>query len=114
MKLLKVIFNRPIYKKDVLKYASKHYFIQCGMCAAIKHALSIYKIHTVGSGIFSEYFNLEIAINKFRATRPALGHNYYDYYWWSNDKLGWYYRKLYFKWLIEQYKDDKEDLRKYR
>lgn len=107
MKPLKVIFNRPIYRKDILKYASKHYCIDDGMCAALRHALGTYEIYVSSREIFSKYFNLTTAITKFFATG-------YGGYWWSNDKYGWYYRKLYFKWLIEQYKDDKEDLRKYR
>ena len=111
MKPLKVIFNRPIYRKDILKYASKHYVIDYGMCNTIACALDAYRINTTVQHIFSEYFNPMIAINQFGARETALE---YDYYWWSNDKLGWYHRKSYFKWLIEQYKDNKEDLRKYR
>lgn len=110
MRIFKLLFHRPIYRRDILKYALKHYDEELGMCAAIQNALWKYGM-TKGvslsgvNNIFGRFFNKEIAFSNFNA------YSNLTLYWWSTDRDGWKYRKRYFKWLIERYEHDDEDLR---
>ena len=95
------LFNLPVTKVEVLKRAKKYRFN--GLCHAISKAHSDYKVDWISHSIIFPRFNRYEAI-RFGAHRSNA-------YWWEPGdwKSG---RMAFLNWLIEQYKDDKEDLRK--
>ena len=108
-----------VYKKDILEYALKHhrYFSikenYGGLCITIRYALEHYGI-TVPCMIKTIFplFTNNNANSLFNA-RPFNGGPYetpYSKYWWSEGE--WNTGRLDFlKWLLEQYKDDKTNLK---
>ena len=88
-----------VYRKDIIKYALKHH--KEGVCATLWNSLWHYDI----SANMRKYLPLAELDNAkiFGAKlRP-------DKYWWPlND---WTNRTKYLKWLLEQYKDDKTNLK---
>lgn len=98
-----------VYRKDILEYALKHHMYTYlsenhgGLCISISEALTHYGIDasiTVDTVI--PLFTRNNAINLFNA-KP-------NFYWWPRGE--WNTGRLDFlKWLIEQYKDDKTNLK---
>lgn len=89
-----------VYRKDILEYALKHNHNK-GVCRAIWDSLYHYGLNR----FINRYLPLANAHNakKFNAEFR------YDGYWWP---LGdWTDRIKYLKWLLEQYKDDKTNLK---
>lgn len=108
---LKIFLGLPIYRVDVLVYVlnknikSKH--PDKGLCLALRSALNCIKDNMDAEEVFP-LFSPKTA-KQFKANIPT---NSYDNYWWlPEDWKG--PRKDYLLWLIDQYKDDKEDIRKF-
>ena len=99
------LFNIPVTRKEVLKRAKK--LKRAGLCFSIEEALRNYGVYT---GIFRpclvKYFpkfSKEEALN-FGAEKE-------DSWWWECSV--WNTGRMDFlNWLIDQYKDDKTNLRK--
>lgn len=88
-----------VYRKDILKYALKHH--KAGVCATLWNSLWHYNI-PANMHVYLPLANLDNAKN-FKAESRQDG------YWWPlND---WTNRIKYLKWLLEQYKDDKTNLK---
>ena len=89
-----------VYRKDILEYALKHNHNK-GVCLALYRSL----LHYGFSTSICKYLSLATLNNakKFKAEIRCDG------YWWP---LGdWTNRIKYLKWLLEQYKDDKTNLK---
>lgn len=108
-----------IYRKDILEYVLKHHKYSFGgnhscLCASILNALKHYNITTL-------FMELEVVFplftnnnaNSLFNARSFNGGPYetpYNKYWWPKGE--WDSGRLGFlKWLIEQYKDDKTNLK---
>ena len=107
---LKIFLGLPIYRVDVLVYAfnknikSKH--PAKGLCYALSSALDCVKDNMDILEVFP-LFSPETA-EQFEAYIPM---DSYSFYWWTEgDWEG--PRKDYLLWLIDQYKDNKENIRK--
>lgn len=113
----KSIFNLPIYRKDALIWA-KHYYANgdcAGLCYAIEDSISdLIHVHNKPQH-FIPLLNPNVARsfqNKHGVDTSTTRYNSGCFWWrprvWElNDgRLG------FLNWLIEQYKDDKTDLRK--
>lgn len=109
---LKIFFGLPIYRVDVLVYVlnknikSKH--PDNGLCWAlgsalncIKDDMSVREVFPLFSPKTAEQFEADISTN-----------SYLNYWWPPEDWKG--PRKDYLLWLIDQYKDDKENIRKFQ
>lgn len=103
-----------VYKKDILEYALKHHrYLRIkenygGLCITIRYALEHYGI-CVPCMIKTMFplFTNDNASSLFNATYCE---NLYSCYWWSEGI--WDTGRLDFlKWLLEQYKDDKTNLK---
>lgn len=100
---------RCVYRKDILEYTLKHYnYPSCenhaGLCISIHKALCYYgiDISSMAIKIIIPLFTINNAISLFNA-KP-------NYYWWPKGE--WNTGRLDFlKWLLEQYKDDKTNLK---
>ena len=94
-----------ITRVDVLEMAKS--FRMSGLCFAILCALNYYGIHKTDS-----YCDLTKIFPKFtRENAIPFGATEEGIYWWRTFR--WECGRIDFlNWLIEQYKDDKEDLRK--
>lgn len=91
---------KRVYRKDILEYALKYHHTS-GVCNAIWSSLLHYNL-SMNINKYLPLANLHSAIN-FKARLR------YDGYWWP---LGdWTNRIEYLKWLLEQYKDDKTNLK---
>ena len=107
---LKIFFGLPIYRVDVLAYAlnknikSKH--PASGLCSALSSALNCVKDNMSVQEVFP-LFSTKTA-EQFGAYVPI---DSYSFYWWPADNWEGS-RKDYLLWLIDQYKNDKEDIRK--
>lgn len=89
-----------VYRKDILEYALKHNH-NAGVCNAIWSSLSHYGL---GRRI-NWYLPLANLYNAKRFNAEAS----YDGYWWP---LGdWKNRTKYLEWLLEEYKNDKTNLK---
>ena len=89
-----------VYRKDILKYALKHNH-KLGVCLALWRGLLHYGLD-ISISKYVPLANLDNAKN-FEAKIRL------DRYWWP---LGdWTNRIKYLKWLLEQYKDDKTNLK---
>lgn len=89
-----------VYRKDVLEYALKHNHNK-GVCRALWDSLSHYNL--------GSYINGYLPLANFNNAKKFNARLRYDGYWWS---LGdWKNRTKYLKWLIEQYKNDKTNLK---
>lgn len=107
----KIIFNRPIYRVDILRYV-KYIEQRSGLCHSISSALShcnVYKTTETDVGaVVSRFFSL-----MFRKNAEHFNASYNAGFWWPvGDWTGG--RMDFLNWLIDQYKDDKTDLRKLR
>ena len=96
-------FQVPVTRKEVLERAKK--IKKYGICYSITQAL-------VGYDILFDCRFLNIWFPKFvRDNALQFGANTYSKWWWEPDV--WDTGRMDFlDWLIEQYKDDKTDLRK--
>lgn len=108
---LKIFFGLPIYRVDVLVYVLnkniKSNHPDNGLCQALCSALNCIKDDMSVQEIFP-LFSPRTA-EQFGACIPM---NSYSFYWWpQKDWKG--PRKDYLLWLIDQYKDDKENIRKF-
>lgn len=100
---------KRVYRKDILEYALKHHnYPSCendsGLCISIHKALRYYgiDISPMAIEIIIPLFTVNNAISLFNA-KP-------NYYWWPRGK--WDTGRLDFlKWLLEQYKNDKTNLK---
>ena len=93
----------PVTRKEVLKRAKK--FKGRSLCFSISHTLNEYDI-------LHSFNHLYALFPKF-IKRNALpfGANRFSEWWW--DEFVWETGRMDFlDWLIEEYKDDKTDLRK--
>ena len=104
-----------VYRKDILEYALKHHRHTLprenhgGLCISIYEALLHYGIDTYPKPIKIVFplFTRNNASNLFNA---CLYENSLVDYWWPRGE--WNTGRLDFlKWLIEQYKDDKTNLK---
>ena len=100
LKFIKKFFSKPtVTRVDVLKKAKEHQ--EFGLCYAIQEALDDYDIIIRPEYIFS-LFTRENAL-KFGADKDCP-------YWW--DPGVWNTGRMDFlNWLIEQYKNNKTDLK---
>ena len=102
-----------VYKKDVLEYALKYHTYNSvnytGLCITIHNALCYYGINIglMPIRIIIPLFNNNNASTLFNADSSK---NSLEVYWWP--KREWNTGRLDFlKWLLEQYKNDKTNLR---
>ena len=96
------LFNLPVTRKEVLKRAKKYQIT--GLCHAIIFSLNDYGIYTDHIIVFP-LFDRENA-KPFKADTYHFGN-----YWW--EKGVWNTGRMDFlNWLIEQYENDKTNLRK--
>jgi len=101
------LFKLPVTRKEVLQRAKKHQ--DFGLCYAIDTAFVEY--HLVSDYL---YLNLEMEFPKFTPTNAqkfgGLGTQVKSYWWkpkvWNTGRMD------FLNWLIEEYKDDKTNLRK--
>lgn len=104
--LYKEVFSRPIYRVDILRYVKYNHELCNGLCSAIDVSLDINlgtKFCIQKKPQLFPKFNFNNAI-PFGASEKSA-------WWWRpHDWDGG--RMAYLDWLIEEYKDDKEDLRK--
>lgn len=103
--------KKEVYRIDILKrakYLLKRHEVE-GICRAIVCALRDYDIRiTFHIRTIFKLLNYNIAKNNFNAT--ALDE---EGYWWKPGRFHIFSdRRKYVNWLIEQYKNDKKDLRK--
>lgn len=105
----KIIFNRPIYRVDILRYV-KYIEQSLGLCHSIHFALFCCNIHvpTEVEPTVSRFFPLMDRKN----AKPFNAHSRAPHWWPAGDWTGG--RMDFLNWLIDQYKDDKTDLRKLR
>lgn len=111
--LWKRLFNLPVYRYDLLRYAL-HHDHRLGICNAVRGAL-------VRAGLDEEISDVDdngISIQyphilpKFTYTNAQQfnGGFYHRAYWFP---LGdWKKRKEFIRWMMNEYKDDKTDLKK--
>lgn len=99
---------KPVYRVDILKYAKRHKKSYYGLCAAITDSCKVliaFKISYLDIKKLFPLFGTNI--------RPFNGDfhsNREREYWWPAKE--WHTgREAYLDWLIEQYKDDKTDLK---
>lgn len=103
--------KKEVYRIDILKrakYLLKRHKVE-GICSAITCACRDYNIHIPYfiNTIF-KLLNYNIAKNNFNATGIDK-----QFYWWKPGRFHIFSdRRKYVNWLIEQYKNDKKDLRK--
>lgn len=114
--LWKRLFNLPVYRYDLLRYVL-YYDHSLGICNAVWGAIltaglrEVYERETADvddSGISIQFPHI---LPKFTYTNAQQfnGNFYHRAYWFP---LGdWKKRKEFIRWLMEQYKDDKTDLR---
>lgn len=106
---VKNFLHLPITRVEVLEYAKELQSTRQypGLCLLLEDALSAYEIWPFASTVFLK-FNIKDA--------RAFGAYEYAYskkggYWW--ERGDWNTGRLkYLNWLIEQYKDDKTNIRK--
>ncbi len=104
--LYKKVFSRPIYRVYILEYAKYNHKFCDGSCIAIDVSLLINletKFHIPKIPQLFPKFNINNAI-------PFGAYEKIGWWWRPHDWDGG--RMAYLDWLIEEYKDDKEDLRK--
>lgn len=106
-RLYKRFLYLPVTRLEVLKHAkelqSTHQYP--GLCALLDDALLAYNIYTFHSTIFPKFSP------QYAEHFGALYTKYHGVYWW--DRGAWNTGRLeYLDWLIEQYKDDKTNIRK--
>ena len=106
--------NKPIYRIQVLEWAKKDFMLNkypTGLCKSIADALEYFNLCERNSLLihkipfFFPLFNFQNAKKLNNADGDEYG------YWWKT--LGKESRIKFIEWLIEQYKDDKEDLNEF-
>lgn len=96
------LFNLPVTRKEVLKRAKK--LKRPGLCFSIDEALRDY-------GINLDYPFMKLFPKFEREEALNFGAEKEDAWWWEHDV--WDTGRMDFlNWLIEEYKDDKTNLRK--
>ena len=100
------LFNLTVTRKEVLERAKK--YKNYGLCYAINRALIYYKLtFSTDYDIIKSIFPLFKIDNAYRIAKA----NPFKDYWWPKGE--WNTGRMDFlNWLIEQYKNDKTDLRK--
>ena len=97
------VYYKSVYRVDILKYAkydSPHTF---GLCFAIKNAY----VKVMNDMWYPKLIKL---FPLFGTNVEAFGGDKVYCYWWPIGE--WHTgREAYLDWLIEQYKDDKTDLK---
>ena len=98
------IFRLPVSRKAILNRVVKLYKGKTdGLCDALERSLIDYGIYVSATNAFSEFFTQENA-KGFGGINPG--------FWWP--RKDWTSgRSKFLDWLIEQYKDDKTNLRNY-
>lgn len=100
---LNKFFRLPVSRKTILNRAAKLYKGKTdGLCDALERSLIDYGIYISATNAFSEFFTQENA-KGFGGINPG---------WWWPRKDWTSGRSEFLDWLIEQYKDDKTNLRK--
>ena len=105
----KIKYNKPIYRVDILRYV-KYIERSVGLCPSIRFALFRCNIQmpAVIKPLVPIFFPLMDRKNAEHFNAIPL-----NIYWWPmGDWTGG--RMDFLNWLIDQYKDDKTDLRKLR
>lgn len=107
-RIINVMFKLPVTRVKVLKHVKSLMYYYCtfgGLCSALSASLDDYHIYKNYTKL-KYYFPLFTYENaqKFGANGCPSG------YWW--DEKDWKNGRMEFlNWLIEQYKDDKTNLR---
>jgi len=100
------LLRLPVTRKEVLQRAKKYQNQTFGLCMAIKYACFDYHLKWDPDIIIPKFTN-ENAL-KFGASESNAGR--LEYWWkfgvWNTGRLD------FLDWLIEEYKDDKTNLRK--
>lgn len=98
------IFRLPVSRRAILRRVVKLYKGKTdGLREALEWSLIDYGIYLLAADVFSEFLTRENA-KGFGGTLPG--------FWWP--KKDWTSgRSEFLDWLIEQYKDDKTNLRNY-
>ena len=98
------IFRLPVSRKTVLNRAVRLYKGKTdGLCEALEWSLIDYGIYLQAKDAFSEFLTQENA--------KGFGGVYPGFWWPRKDWTSG--RSKFLDWLIEQYKDDKTNLRNY-
>lgn len=100
----KIKFNRPLYRVDILrcvKYIERH----SGLCSSLYFALTHCNV-----SINTATYPFPLMDRKNAV--PFNAQSFTAYWWPIGDWTGG--RMDFLNWLIDQYKDDKTDLRKLR
>ena len=103
----KLKFNKPIYRVDILR-AIKYDYRNCrsyGICCSIINIGTCYKLKIPLTQVFPK-LHYTYAI-------PFCNDDDYDNgYWWTrNNWIGG--RMQFLDWLIKEYKNDKETIKRY-
>lgn len=106
----KIKFNRPIYRVDILRYVK--YIEHCwGLCHSINSALVYCNVDVTAISI-DAYISRFFPLFKRKYAEPFNAQPLAVFWWPLGDWTGG--RMDFLNWLIDQYKDDKTDLRKLR
>lgn len=104
---LKKLFRKPIYRVDILNHAIRHHRRNNGVCSAIDEGL-----YAIGINVNYDAILLIFPAHNFMNASQLFGAEANAYWWPQGDWSGG--RMEYLLWLRDQYKDDKEDLRRYK
>lgn len=99
--LISNLLHLPVTRKEVLKRAKK--IKKYGLCYSISHVLHAYNIPY---GDYHHYFPMFVRMCALRFGADGF------YEWWWKPNVWDTGRMAFLDWLIEEYKDDKTDLRK--
>lgn len=105
---------RCVYRKDILEYALKHHKYWSGenhggLCVTLINAFDHYNIGVISINYYLPLFNNGNANILFNAKTNDFRYDC-EYYWWPKGE--WNTGRLDFlKWLFEQYKDNKTNLK---
>lgn len=94
------LFNLPVTRKEVLKRAKR--YKGPGLCYTIGKAFEDYNIIVFNISLVLPLFNK----NNTKQFGGSLGGYWWDWGVWNTGRMA------FLNWLIEQYKDDKTNLRK--
>lgn len=97
----KIIFNRPIYRVDILRYV-KYIERFSGLCHSLFVALTRCNVSIITATPPFPLMDRENA-------KPFNARSLATYWWPAGDWTGG--RMNFLNWLIDQYKDDKTDLK---
>lgn len=104
--ILKFLYLNPIYRIDILEYVKNHHEEYYGICEGIEDACCKFQLGSpYSSRLIIPKLSLRYAKN-FSIREKATE----DGFWWKPNN--WDTGRLDFlNWLINEYKDDKTDLR---